>query len=73
MDKKAEAIKKAQENKELGIMTSATMRDAVSLAIAQLQGNPFTAEEMKTCIEFWRDYLIENWAVDIRDYIDPTK
>lgn len=73
MDRKEASIKRSMETKELGIMTSASMRDAVNIALAQFEGKSFTAEEMKTAIEFWRDYLISNFHIDLKDYQDPLK
>lgn len=64
-ERKAEMINQSQENKELGIKTSSTMRMAVDLALAEV-GNNGDHEQYERRIEYWRTWCWDNW-----DY-DPT-
>lgn len=57
MKAKSESIAKAQENKELGIMTSSTIRLATDCAIAE--NNPTPANILK-----WRNWFITNWDIE---------
>lgn len=66
MDKKAENIAVAQDNKEHGIKISSTMRDAVLIATtivnnSQVEGS---AGDMKDLIKSWRKWLWDNWDVE---------
>lgn len=62
---KAKNIEKAQDNKELGIKTSSTIRMAVDLAIAE--GTPNTQTILK-----WREWLFTNWDIP-SDIAPPFK
>lgn len=72
-DKKSEMIKTAQENKELGIMTSSTIRMAVDIALAELpiphpaggsgNGSFFDVGTFKGRVNFWREWLVSNWSL----------
>jgi len=62
MKAKQEGIQKSQENKELGIRTSSTIRMAVDLAIAE--NTPTEAR-----IKYWRSWLVGNW--DIQEPTSP--
>lgn len=64
LQKKAENIEKAQENKEHGIKTSSTIRMAVDIAIAESRTSN---RPMKEMIQLWRAWLWENW-----DYIPES-
>lgn len=63
-ERKTASIAQAQENKEWGIMTSATLRDAVLLAVAE---NQREAVDLAERVTFWRAWLIENWDIDPKD------
>lgn len=62
MEKKAEQIATAQGNKELGIMTSSTIRMAVDIAIAEVSGMPLDEGLFKSRVKHWRDFLIAEWS-----------
>lgn len=62
MDKKAEYIATAQENKEIGIMTSSTIRMAVDIALAESHGLPFDVGVFKGRVKQWRQWLIAEWS-----------
>lgn len=66
MDKKAENIATAQENKELGIKISSTLRMAVDLAIAQVGNSaiPITTD----AIQKWRTWLWLEWDKEDKDF-----
>ena len=71
MDKKAENIEKAQDNKSLGIKVSATMGHAVNITIALLKGQTVLDEGVtKKMITDWRKWLWENWDKEDSDF-DP--
>jgi len=61
MDKKADNIALAQDNKEKGIMTSSTIRMAVDIALAESAGLPFDVGVFKGRVKVWRDWLIAEW------------
>lgn len=62
MDKKAENIEKAQGNKELGIMTSSTIRMAVDIALAEVNSaQMFDEGVFKGRITYWRKWLVSEW------------
>lgn len=56
MERKEQSIGKFQDNKELSIKVSSTMRDAVLLAIAEGQPN------IETILK-WREWLWKNFEV----------
>ncbi len=56
MDKKAENIARSQDNKELGIKTSSTIRMAVDCAIAEGKVTP-------EAITSWRNWFLKNWDI----------
>lgn len=62
---KAENIEKAQENKELGIKISSTIRMAVDLAIAE--HNP-VGDDLVAAIKMWRQWLWLEWDKEDKDY-----
>ena len=66
MDKKAENIAVAQDNKEKGIMTSSTIRMAVDIALAESTGLPFDVGVFKGRVREWRKWLIAEWS-DVKD------
>lgn len=67
MDIKAKSIGKFQDNKEWSIKVSSTMRDAVSLAIAEIK-DIRTLNTLEQDILKWREWLWKNWDVDPKDY-----
>lgn len=67
MEKKSEHIRVAQDNKELGIKMSSTIRMAVDLAIASKQD--FDGEvELKANVLEWRKWLWLEWDKKDTDY-----
>lgn len=66
MDRKEQSIGRFQDDKEWSIMISSTMRDAVSLAIAEIKDIK-TLNTLEQDILKWRQWLIENWSVDKTD------
>lgn len=71
MDKKAENIEKAQDNKSLGVKISATMGHAVNIVLAQIKDDPIRDEgAIKQMITNWRKWLWENWDKEEKDF-DP--
>lgn len=58
--RKAADIEKAQDNKEIGIKTSSTIRMAVDIAIAQDNPSPENITKI-------RQWLWSNWEVDIKE------
>ncbi len=69
MEKKSEGIAKAQEHKDLGIMTSSTLRMAVDLTVASMRNDTIlqnaTEADIKGMIKTWREWLIANWELDV--------
>lgn len=59
MNKKQESIRESQERKEEGIMTSASMRDAVLLATAEYVNYPDASLEL--LVKKWRKFILDNW------------
>lgn len=55
---KAEHIKVAQENKEVGIKLSSTIRMAVDIVTARDLGS---TEDIQAEIEYWRKWFWERW------------
>lgn len=65
MEKKQEGIKRSQEHKDLSVMTSATIRDAVLIAIEEQKSAPtFDANIFRGRIKFWRKWLQDNWELE---------
>lgn len=66
MDKKAENIAIAQDNKEWGIKVSSTMRDAVLIATTITNNSHVepSSGDMKDLILHWRKWLLDNWDVE---------
>lgn len=69
IERKEQSISRFQDDKEWSIMVSSTMRDAVSLAVAQNAGNfeGITREELASSVLKWREWLLNNWNVDKTD------
>ena len=62
MDKKNENVKVAQENKELGIKTSSTIRMATDVVIATLANEKIIDESViKGKIKEWRNWFLAEW------------
>ncbi len=61
MEKKQEGIRQSQENKELGIKTSSSIRLATDVAIAE--GNPTTENIRK-----WRAWFWSEWDKEDKDF-----
>jgi len=66
MERKEQSISRFQDDKEWSIMVSSTMRDAVSLAIAEVK-DIRTLNTLEADILKWRQWLIENWSVNKTD------
>lgn len=66
MARKEKSISGFQDNKDFSIMVSSTMRDAVSLAIAEIK-DITTLNTLEKDILKWRTWLIENWNIDPKD------
>lgn len=64
-ERKAEFIEKAQDNKELGIKVSSTMRMAVDLALGDGEMEQTTRKET---IKFWRQWLWNEWDKTDKDF-----
>lgn len=60
MDIKRQDIQKSQENKEMGIKTSSTMRMAVDIATS-LTPDQWQSTTMQEEIRFWREWLWTEW------------
>lgn len=71
MAQKAEGIKAAQENKDLGIMTSSTIRMAVDISLSENNSAAmgFDGGVFKDRVLHWREWLISQWD-NVK--IDPT-
>lgn len=67
MAQKAAGIKQSQDNKELGIKISSTIRMAVDIALAELS-QPYTPADMQQAIERWRAWLWNAWEKNDSDY-----
>ncbi len=65
MKEKQEGIKESQERKEDSIKVSASMRDAVQLAITEFNANVWPTDEdgpnLDILITKWRKWLLNNW------------
>lgn len=61
MDKKADNIAVAQNNKENGIRVASTMSGAVSLAVAQFKSEPNDLRTLEELVEYYRRYLWLEW------------
>lgn len=60
MERKEKSISGFQDNKERSIKVSSTLRDAVTLAVAE--GKPTPENILK-----WRTWLLNNWDIDPTD------
>lgn len=69
MDRKETGIKTFQESKEGGIMISSTFRDATLLTQAEMTGA--SVEDLKSRWLAWREWLLQNFDKDIKDYKKP--
>jgi len=70
MDKKNESISHFQENKEMGIKVSSTMRDAVLIATS-LTPDQWQSTTMQEEIRFWRQWLWTEWDKTGSDVMQP--
>lgn len=61
MDKKADNIAVAQNNKENGIRIASTMSGAVALAVAQFKNEPNDLRTLEELVEYFRKYLWLEW------------
>ena len=64
MEKKEIMIEKAQDNRDQGIKTSSTMRDAVAIAVAEYNNMSDEQREqinLQHSIKGWREWLWKNW------------
>ena len=68
MEKKEASIEKFQDNKEISIKTSSTMRDAVLLAIAEKPSSPYSLEDL---VVKWRHWLWLQWDKTSPDELAP--
>jgi len=68
MERKEKSIEKFQDSKEISIKLAGAMRDAVQLAICELEGKDKAA--LASRILNWRNWIIENWG-DERDVKAP--
>lgn len=69
MDKKAENIEKAQDNKMLGIKSSSTLRMAVDLTIASLRNEDIIDNSViKGTILEWRKWLWNEFEKEDKDF-----
>lgn len=66
IDYKDNKIGKRMDDKEFNIMISSTMRDAVSLAIAEIK-DITTLNTLEGDILKWRTWLLAHWEVDKKD------
>ncbi len=67
MEKKAEHIAHAQDNKEQGIKVSSTMRMAVDIAAASgIEGK--TPVDIQNSIKLWRTWLWSEWDKEDSDF-----
>ncbi len=62
MEKKDASIARFQDNKEFSIKESASMRDAVQLAIAERELQP-VPEDLEVLIKKWRKFILDNWSL----------
>ena len=67
MDRKEQGIEKFQDNKELGIKISSTIRMAVDL-VAATESEGWTMQQKQSEIKQWRKWLWENWSADDKDF-----
>lgn len=70
MDIKRQDIAKSQENKELGIKTSSTIRMAVDIATSLTQ-DKWQSTTMQEEIRFWREWLWTEWDNTGSDTMKP--
>lgn len=69
VERKEQGIARAQDNKDFSIRTSATMGQAVQLALAEFQ-NPKSLYTLDELIDKWRKWLWAHW--DDVDKYPPT-
>lgn len=79
MEKKTEAIGKAMDRKEQGIMLSGAMRDAVQIVttlyreqISAMTDPILKDKTVQGKILAWRNWILDNHG-DMKDIVDPTK
>lgn len=70
MARKEEGIARSQDNKELGIKTSSTIRMAVDIVTSF--NKDMDAEEIRNAITYWRNWLWNNWDLP-EDATPPFK
>ncbi len=72
---KREDIKNAQENKEVGIKLSSTIRMAVDITLARMpnSGLAWETETIQAEIDFWRKELWRTWDEPVDRNWDATK
>lgn len=70
MDTKRQDITKFQDNKELSVKISGTMRDAVQLSLAEFGADG--TQSLEELILKWRVWLWENYDMDVTK-TDPFK
>lgn len=68
MQLKQEGIKQSQENKELGIKISSTIRMAHETALRETEGAPFDPGIFKSNVKRWRAWYWENWDAKDTDF-----
>src|SRR6267142_1504507 len=71
MDRKETSINSFQENKEVSIKLSGSMRDAVIIVTARGISDLIPSEIQSEILK-WRNWLLANHG-DITDVVDPTK
>ena len=64
MEMKSEGIQRAQDNKELGIITSATARDATMVAVAFIDKGTITPKNFEKEWHKLRRFFINAWTID---------
>ncbi len=60
VEKKNEAIASFQDSKEVSIKLASAMRDAVQLAICELEGQD--KAPLASRIQHWRNWILSNWG-----------
>ena len=72
MERKEQSIEKFQDNKEEGIKTSSTLRDAVILAKTEVDAELVPASELTARIEHWRTWLLAHWDLKQAPVAQPS-
>ena len=67
MQRKEASIGRFQDSKEWSIMTASSMNKAIDLAIAEYRDET-VLDTLEQGIKKWRDFIIENWELDPKDY-----